>query len=379
MRIKKRVKVLLIISGVMATSSFAYGALYGFGPAETWTKTQLTQLVASVNSDIASFGSSFGAQIETTFETLLSAVAIATKQESLSGSTVSDSVKQAAEQFLNAQTTQNTNNQVTEAWVSYSGATGQGFDPCGTMAKNKSLDKVFANSRDIALNGMNKSDNAPGRLVNKIDALNQRMAIHREKFCTASEAAAGLCSNSDLPGGDSNGALLFTPVDDNSLASEGRAAFIQNVLGDPDSAVSAKAGKTAAGQAYALSKSRKDALISIPSYSLNSISASNTRSADFDNQSPNEMLQARVNQYFGGKEAEQWAAALSHQSPRGLLVEGAKMEGMESWINYRNYLQNQRLIANFAALQIAAVAPMQAQLDKQSSDLMRVNAISQIK
>lgn len=371
----KKLAIFLFI----VSSPVAYAALYGGGPAETWTKTQLSQLVTSVNADITGFGASFGAQMQTTFETLLSAVAIATKQEALAGSTVSDSVQQAAEQFMNAQTAQNTSDQVTKAWINYSGATGQGFDPCGTLAKNKSLVKVFTSLRSNAFDAMMKADNAPGRLVNRVDALNQRVAQHREKFCTESESKAGICNKSDLPGGDSNGALLFAPVEQNSLEYQGRSAFIQNVIGDPDDAISQNAGKTAAGQTYGLTKARKDALLSIPAYSLNMIGSSNTRSPAFDNQSPSEMLQARANAYFGGKEAEQWAAALARQAPRGLLVEGSKMEGMQAWINYQSFQQNQRMISNLAALQISAIAPIQAQLDKQAADLQTTNASSQIK
>lgn len=371
----KKITIALLMLG----SPVAYAALYGGGPAETWTKTQLTQLVTSVNADITAFGSSFGAQLQATFETLLSAVAVATKQEALSGSTVSDSVQQAAEQFMNAQTAQNSNDQIAEAWINYSGATGQGFDPCGTISKNKGLDKVFSTLDSTAVSSMINADNAPGRLSDRVSAINARVAQHRSKFCTESEAKAGICSKSDLPGGDSNGALLFTPAEQGSLEYQGRAAFIQNVIGEPDNAISKSAGKTAAGQAYGVSKSRKDALMSIPAYSLNMIGAANTRSAAFANQSPSEMLQARANAYFGGKEAAEWAATLARQAPRGLLVEGAKMEGMEAWINYQNYQQNQRMISNLSALQIAATSPIQAQLDKQASDLLSNNAVSQIK
>lgn len=378
MKINKKIKLISFSSGLFF-SGFVYAAMYGGGPAETWTNEQIAALATSVNSDIAAFGTTLGTQITSTFEILISAVAVATKQEAVSGSTVADSIQQSSAQFLNAQTAQNTNNQITEAWINYSGATGQGFDPCGTLAKNQSLDKAFGNAQSQVQKMINQQDNAPGRLVNRVDALTKRYTTHKNKFCTDSEAKAGVCSKSNLPGGDSNGALLFTAADPDSLESQGRTAFIQNVIGEPDQVIAQSAGQTSAGQAYGVAKIRKDALLSIPAYSLQTINVANTRSTNFQGKSPNEMLQARVNQYFGGSEAEDWSQSLTHQSPRGLLVEGVKMDGMDAWIQFKTYQQNQRLIANLAALQMSAVSPLQALIDAQANELLRINAAKQIK
>lgn len=82
----------------------AYSALYGGGPAETWTQAQITALSSKISGDITLFGSTFSAHMQAKHEQVISAVAIATKQESLSASIVSDSSMQAANQIINAAT-----------------------------------------------------------------------------------------------------------------------------------------------------------------------------------------------------------------------------------------------------------------------------------
>jgi hypothetical protein len=184
---------------------------------------------------------------------------------------------------------------------------------------------------------------------------------------------------SSLPGGDTNGALLFEPTDPNSLQQQAQQAYMQHVLGAPDELIAKEAGATPAGQQYMLAKNSKDALMSIPAYSLSMIEAANTRSSELGNKSPNEVLKLRVNQYFGGKEAQDWSKTLTAQSERGLMVEAAKLGGLEIWLHHKQYLQNQRLELNLAALAIAASDEAKANTEARYQQMMRDNATSAIK
>jgi hypothetical protein len=209
--------------------------------------------------------------------------------------------------------------------------------------------------------------------------MQERVARHRDKFCTPSEAAAGLCTVSTLPGGDTNAALLFEPADPGSLKVQARSAYIQHVLGEPDEAIAADAGESPAGEAFLVAKNKKDSLLSVPAYSLAMIDAANMRSEKMAGKSPNEILRLRVNQYFGGKEAEQWSGALARQQPRGLLVEAVKMSGLEVWIHHKQYEQNQRLEANLAALVLATGERMTASLEQQHQKVVSEVAKQAIK
>ncbi|MEA9392202.1 hypothetical protein SJI19_16885 [Acerihabitans sp. TG2] len=378
-KLTKSQRVISIAIGLSLTSAGG-AALYGFGPAEMWTQSQISQLVASANSDIASFTASFGSQLTTTFEQLISAVAVSTKQEALASSQISDTTMQAAQQLLNATTTQNTNDQVVKAVLDYSGSTGQGYQPCIVLYKNKSLDHAWDGLPQVVKTRMRRSEMYGGNLVASTnDAMQNRLKTHRDKFCTPSEEKAGLCTASSLPGGDTNAATLFESAAPDSIVDQARTSYIENVLGAPDQIITSKAGKSQSGQTYMLSKARKDAFLSIPAYSLNMIAQANTGSPDYDNKSPNEMLQMRVNQYFGGKEALQWAATLTRQQPRGLLVELAKMEGTNAWINQKQFEQNQRIIANLAAQELLMAEPLKANLDNKAMRMNSASAMQQVK
>ncbi len=359
----------LIVAAVLSTSlvsGVAYATLYGGGPAETWTIQQIAGQTAVVSMNIAAFGAAFGAQMQFNFERIISAVAVATKQEALSANIVTDGTRQAAEQLVNAVRAQRQSEQVATAYLNYNPATGQGFDPCGTNVKNKSMDIAFTAVAAQAKTNVGLTDVAPGRLVNSTaQAMRARLDTHRSKFCTSAEASAGLCSVSQLPGGDTNAALLFDSAPEGSLQTEARSAYIQHVLGSPDQKLEKSAGGTPAGQAFMVVKNRKDALLSVPAYSLAMIDAANTQSAQFGGKSPNEVLKLRVNQYFGGKEAEQWSGAMARQTQRGLLVEATKMAGLEVWIHHKQYEQGQRLEANLAALLLTSADKLSGPLEAQ--------------
>lgn len=361
-----------IIASVVAATIFsgvAFSATPVNGPAEGGVIAALAAETSTVIGGITTLGVTIAGQMQIQFERTISAIAIATKQEALSANLVADNSRETAQVFVSAVRAQQDSDQVVKALVSFNPKTGQGYDPCGTTARNASMDRAFAKVADNAAANIGLIDVAPGRLVNSPDKTMQaRLEKHRSKFCTTSEANAGLCSASQLPGGDTNAALLFESVPSGSLKSEARMAFISHVIGEPDAKLSPAEGSTAAGQVYLAAKNRKDALLSIPAYSLAMIDEANKQTPNNMNHSPNEMLKLRVNQYFGGAEAKVWTKSLSVQSDRGLLIETAKMAGLEAWIHHKQYEQNQRLEANLAALVLASAErlsdPLAAKYEK---------------
>lgn len=361
-------------------SGTAYGVLYGFGPAEAWTQAQIISLTTSATTSITTFGSTFATNLQSKFEQIISAVSVATKQEALSSNQISDASIRTAQSLVSAISAQKDNEFVATAVLDYGPSTGQGFDPCGVQAKNTTLDLAFSNLSAAAYTRISATDVAPGQHVDSTaQAMQQRLQTHRDQFCTQAEADQNLCVLSDLPGGDTNAALLFEPAPENSPAAQARTAYIQHVLGEPDQRLFPEAGATPAGQAYLLQKNRKDALLSIPAHSLAMIDAANTQSADFGNRSANEIMKLRVNQYFGGAEAQQWASVLTAQTQRGLLVEAAKMAGLETWIHSRQYEQNQRMEANLAALLLTSADQLSDPLDAAYKKVLRENTARNVR
>lgn len=375
---KQRTKILGTFALSSVCSGVAYAAMYGYGPAESWTTQQIVVLTADVSTEIAAFGASFGTNMQSKFEQIISALAVATKQEAMSANQISDATVRSAQTLVSALSAQRTSEQVATAVLSYSPKTGQGFDPCGTYAKNTTMDLAFENAAAQARQKVNATDVSPGQFVDSIAvSMQARLENHRNNFCSQAEADQGLCTLSTLPGGDTNAGLLFEPAQPASLHAEARTAYIQHVLGEPDQRLEPVAGTTPAGESYLLEKNRKDALLSIPAYSLAMIDSANTQSDEYSGRTPNEVLKLRVNQYFGGVEAQQWTGAIAAQTQRGLLVEAAKMAGLETWLHQKQYEQNQRLEANLSALLIASAdqlsAPLEAQYQQVLSETAKTN------
>ncbi len=376
---KRAIAVTAVVGGLLV-SGVAYGALYGGGPAETWTIGMISALTGAVVAQLAAFQALFMAQSQLRFEQLISAVAVATKQEGVSANQVVDATRNAGQTLVNAVRAQRMNDATIKAYLDYSPTTGQGYDACGTIVRNRTLDKAFDDVPGLARQTVAQLDAAPGATVDsRVGAMANRLNMHRTKFCTPAEASAGLCSVGSVPGGDTNAGLLFTGVDIESDEALARKAFIQNVIGAPDERISSDAGKSPAGQAYLFEKNRKDSLLSIPAYSLAMIDANNTRTEAYGGKSPNEMMKLRVNQYFGGKEAQQWSSSMAAQTTRGLIVEATKMAGLEVWMRHKQYEQGQRLEANLAALVLGSTDEMQADVDRKHQAVLKQTAAQAVK
>ncbi|MFA6231023.1 MAG: hypothetical protein WC617_12760 [Rhodanobacter sp.] len=369
----------LIMGMAAAGTGLAHAAIYGGGPAEAYVNAKIAALTSSVSGSITAFGTSFGNAMTQQFEQIISAVAVATKQEALAGNTIATAGMQSGQQLVNAVAAQRETAQVTKAYLDYSPQMGQGYDPCGTGAKQKTLDQYFDSLPAAASARMTTFDTAPGRLAPSTSrAMQERLDNHRQNYCTSSEAQAGLCTLSQLPGGDTDASLLFQAAAPGSLQDKARDAYIEHVLGSPAAQIPASVGQTPQGQAYLAAVNREQALLSIPGYSLARIAAANTQSPAYGNKSANEVLTLRVNQYFGGKEAEQWASAIAAQSPRGLLVEAAKMGGLEVWIHHQQYQQSQRLEAGLAALLLAEADNVKGPTAEDQQKAMRDQVSSQV-
>jgi len=349
---------LVLVCAVGVVSEGAHAAMYGGGPAESWTIQEIAKQTSEVSGNIASFGASFATQMQTSFERIISAIQVTTSQEALSASVVADGTREAARQLVNAARAQRVSEQAAKAYLDFNPATGQGYDPCGTLAKNKTLAQAFWGVPASAKVTLATLDVGPGRVYQSgvgVSPTAARLANHRSEFCTPDEAQAGLCTTSELPGGDLNAALLFEPASPSTLKARARQAYIQNVVGEPITIPKtvAKAGE-AAKEPLMTAVARQSAMMSIPAYSLAMIDAANTQSTEYGGKSPNEVLALRVNQYFGGEEAKEWSGSMARQTTRGLLVEHAKMAGLQVWVRQRQFEQGERIEANLAALLVMA-------------------------
>lgn len=314
----------------------------------------IREYASQLGSMLSGFQTAFGNQIDQTYANIRSYVKVATAQDAASSKNVVDSIVRSGQALVDVMQNQEIADDMADATADVHWLTGQGYDPCGTAYRIESMDMGFDMARERARRTVADADAAPGRLVaSRVKVMQDRLRKHKEKFCSASEAAAGQCTVSEVPGGDVNAALLFEPAEADSLKAEARKAYINHVLGEPDQKTDRRAGKSAAGEQYFLDKSRKDSLMSGPALSFSKIDADNTRTRELNDKSPNELMKDAVNQYFGGEKGREWAQRMTMQRMRGLLAEANRMTALENWMRYKNYERDLRMEANLAALSLA--------------------------
>ncbi|WP_454727851.1 MULTISPECIES: hypothetical protein [Cupriavidus] len=238
--------------------------------------------------------------------------------------------------------------------MDYNAATGQGFDPCGEVRRSQGVAVAVGEAaRDMQDKVIREFDAAPGRVVKDMGPIfSRRLQQAKGIYCTASEAAAGLCASPGQSAGlDVDAANLFTSSDVNSPQTAAKSAFLNNLFGTPRSAISADTAKTPAGQSYLDAKRNEDAIRSVSQASFKSIQAWTERRGDGQaGQSVLDALQAKIGTYAGGDNYEEWAKSKASMSERGLLVEYAKMSATELYILDQTYQQAARMEALTAAM-----------------------------
>lgn len=392
MRLKKLTARLLIGTTLILpiTSSFAvFYQNHGRPDApERTVERNLETLNQNVKGEIKKYEEGYIKNIQTNTEKIVEAVRVATAQEALSSAQIGKADKNAKQVLVNALLADMQTEAALDAMLRFSPTMGQGYAACTVLAKNSQIAQVMDTVQDQAAVKVDEIDSSPNAMSNSsADALNRRMAVHNENFCTDAEGKQGSCkpASEAMQGADSNAATLLVSAPANSEVARAKQAVRQNILGSPTVAIPSSVASTASGQAYLYSVNHKTALSAFPAYSLAYLESmsevrEDVKDADGNPQSPNDMLFNTVARYYGGKDSGEWQASMISQQPRGLLVELAKMEGLGAWMDYQEYLAMQRMEGNLAAMTLTAAIPMEQRLNKQyqraNSAAIRDNAIT---
>lgn len=307
---------------------------------------------------------------------VLTAIRVMTKQTALSHQELAKADFDAKRTELSVQQGIDSAKAYADAVMNYGATTGQGYNVCAVLSEAKKTNRAAQEAKLDASFLANTGDNVGGRLVSSAtDAQKERLNQHRDRFCTESEKAAGMCSTvSKYSAADSNAATLSLSATAGSDLDVAKTAFRQNLLGSPDKAIPANVGKTGAAQAYLQQTNQRQARIAPASYSMGYLQAMSTKRDDLldtegNPMSPDEKIEATVNRYYGTKESENWLKSLVAQRPRGLLVEQAKMKGVEAYLNYDLIQSDERQITMLASLVATANEKMDIDMRKQYNSL----------
>ncbi|MGP9666992.1 hypothetical protein [Psychrobacter sp. AOP31-A1-22] len=374
-------KVSLALAAISPFLLAAYG--WEAGTTSSTVTQGLAELDKSVLNKVMRQSASYTTTIKDNTSVLNEAIKTSVTQEALSAQQVSNADKKARQMGVAVVQAQKLSDDLIDVRLNYGAATGQGHDVCQVYTENKQLDNAVKSAATVARNKVLNVDNAPGRVANSnMAVLKQRNAVHTSNFCSPEEVEAGECEvSSTVAGADSNANVLFTSSKPGTKISAAKAAVRQNILGKPDLSIPKSVGGTIPGQAYLANVNHKTALSAFPAYSLAYLESMSEVRDDLKDekgvsQSPNDVLFNTVTRYYGGEDSKEWTKSMIAQQPRGLMVELAKMEGLGAWMDYQEYLANQRLEGNIAAMTLTSALPMEETLNRQARSLRKKQTAS---
>ncbi|MFK2912779.1 hypothetical protein [Pseudomonas sp. 3HC3] len=325
-----------------------------------------TKATQALNGLVSRVDASLSALLETESQRLTSAIAILTKQKALAANQIAEAGHNAAQQTATGLKVLAQTQRVKQSRFDYGGEFGQGFSPCSVYATRTLISARDADmGTEVRQRVKSEIVAAPGTYAEPISA-QAALVKARKQFCTQDQADSGLCESvGSLPGADLTVATLFEPVMENEPLYQAKVGFVNNVAGLPDGPVPASAGKSAATEDYALSKARKDALVSPALASLKAIQLdySGVEGTETGTDLPLAVhFRNEVKRYSGNTpQYDSWARVMAAQNERGALIEILKIKALDLAILEKQYRQYESMEAQLASLVSMSVTAAGAQ------------------
>jgi len=179
-------------------------------------------VLAASNASAQSFSFQSVIQWLTSMQSQTSAWAVATKQTAVSADVLSSSLATNAQQLSTAMGAMSMSDRVTKAVMSVDGTYGQPVT-LKCVAQRDSAMQVEAWQQVSNDRSKLMSTFASTRVIDKSYADRERMALHKDSYCTVSEAKSGMCQlkANGMQGWDSNYGGAFG---ENTLPAEGELA-----------------------------------------------------------------------------------------------------------------------------------------------------------
>ncbi|WP_173912982.1 hypothetical protein [Acinetobacter sp. Marseille-Q1618] len=351
-------KTLLLITLLSSTSVVAYVC----PPANSPTliadfEKGFTQLKTAFTTGLNTLDSSVSTALQIEKETILGAIAVQTQQEAANAANIAHGDMEIAKVTANAIGAVKQSERIKDTALNFSSA-GQGYNPCLVLNERRTITETDEMDKKIRANMVFKNITAgTGKFESPVDAQANALEIHHQRFCTADQAAAGLClSVGDMQGANLQASTLFeysSSKDDFALAKN---SFINNMVGLPDAPLSKEAANTPRGQEYIRKKLEKDALISPALNSLMAIQSEYTSNPEGIESGAKvkpirEQYREQVSRYLGhGSEYQNWNKTLVGQTERGVVIEVLKEGALELALMGKKHEQNERIESMLAAL-----------------------------
>lgn len=289
-------------------------------------------------------------QMTLAYQRMMSAIKVDTSQENVDGQKVSQSIQKSDEALASTMTQTDVNRQITQAHADF-GPDGQAVNACETAVlidEASSAMSVYKNSAREYMTP-DRVYAAPGSTKTPQEAIQASLSLHRQKYCTASEADAGLCGSAGSePAADVEVATILNA----SASADAKDAFLNNLVGLPLAKPTAEEATTARGSIMMIDSMRAEAVRSPAMVSMAAIRAMNEGGggADAHGSSFNASLDNLMETYGGGSGYQAWYTELATKNERGLMQELNKLRAMSIKMRTFRSESNSRMAATLAAV-----------------------------
>lgn len=308
---------------------------------------QATRVLSAFDAQMAMMDTAVSGAFQYEREQINSAMAVFTKQQSVSANLVAENAVKVAQNEVAVEQARLQKERILETNERL-GSQGQGHKVCTVIAQGQEVTKAVSNNKKMTPQLIASTVYASsGSFGNPQKALEEMNLEHSANYCTPEQASSGFCDSvTDKAGWNLMTSTLFTPTTTDSEVYDAQNSLINNMIGLPDSTVPQSLKGSPSATNYLIAKQRKDAIISPAIHSLKSIQAEfvGLDSTHSDTKlSPMQAINSQIERYLGsGEEYMEWNRTLTSASEDGVMKELLKVNALELYLLARQYNQYER-------------------------------------
>lgn len=419
----KLAKQMALIGALGAASSTAMAACYidsNAGYIESQIRPYFNTVGNTVDRSMDNLDKTLSISLGQQTDVITSALKVLARQKYMTAEQVSDAINKNTKIEAAAEDAKEQADKKIEVLEEY-GPAGQGHDVCKVQEEREAtVHKENKTKASIPSMVRTEVSGRPGRYADRGSQMATRLALHDALYCTADQAASGLCTAEGPRAGKSlMASTMFEPASKGSDEYNDKSAFINNMVGLAHDPLLPEQVNTTMGQSYADNKRRVDSIKSTAITYLKGLQAewsgteaeskeeSKGENASEERQleasakgdktgsgtektneaseeavnSLAEQLKKDVDRYFGGgEEYKSWSQSLVGLNERGVMKELLQVKALRLKLAADEFEQLSQQEAMLAAYTSAVLANsgLESTISKQREQLLRANTRASI-
>lgn len=256
-------KRLMVVSVTMMSSVYVWAACNAVAVKQPPSVVDTPRLTAEkgIKKALELYDVKLSKSLQTHEAAIISSLAILTKQKEITADYVSVSDDKSSQVLATVIGETERMNAIKDV-IETNSQHGQGHDPCAVLAEQKEAAQTAATA-DSSIYGTVRTEitAAPGKYTPRDQVIAERTVIHDANYCTADQAASGLCRRPGPRAGKSlRASTLLSPSTYGDTSHEDKIAFINNFIGFPAQPLGTSEVGTVSGVSYIENTHRLNAL-----------------------------------------------------------------------------------------------------------------------